>query len=199
MVHLRSLLWLLFFFNALKDFSLAQQDGTKFVLAEDNIASTAGKEIVGGFKAARKFGLGRGRKMMIVEEVKRKKEEKEGNDNGKKESENSGKEENDELHKKSLQLQHITINHQEHMKKLKGKTEKCGNLGIPRRKTLIILDKTPKDDSMKGRSSFRSRSISKDEKLVEATKEMASLMNKDYSGFRKAKRKPPINNSIPFH
>ncbi|XP_065858806.1 uncharacterized protein [Euphorbia lathyris] len=162
MVHIRSLIGLLFLLNSLKDCSLAHQvdDYNKFLLAEDSVVSTAGKEFIDGLKAARKFGFGRGRKM-IVEEVERKKESE------------KGKKENNELHNSLPLSQHQHINNdQKHMKKL--------NWGNGRRERVVISSK-------------------EERLLVEATKEMVSLMHKDYSGFKKAKRKPPINNSLPFH
>ncbi|XP_065858805.1 uncharacterized protein [Euphorbia lathyris] len=177
MVHIRSLIGLLFLLNSLKDCSLAHQDDyNKFLLAEDSVVSTAGKEFIDGLKAARKFGFGRGRKM-IVEEVERKKESEKGSFNGgralKKEKEISGKKENNELHNSLPLSQHQHINNdQKHMKKL--------NWGNGRRERVVISSK-------------------EERLLVEATKEMVSLMHKDYSGFKKAKRKPPINNSLPFH
>ncbi|XP_050229724.1 uncharacterized protein LOC126678855 isoform X2 [Mercurialis annua] len=188
MVHTRfitSLLGLLFVLNTLKDYSYyahAHQDSErekhKLLMDEDSVITAHKGLFLDGLAAerARKFVFG-GRKMVVEHEVmmRRKIGEKD-------EISVAGYEKN-ALMKRSF---HQNFNPQEKM-------NNRNNLGGSRSEEEVKFSDT-------NPNKFRATTPKSDtQRLVEATREIVNLMNKDYKGTDRPRRKPPINNHIPIH
>ncbi|XP_010999413.1 PREDICTED: uncharacterized protein LOC105107254 isoform X2 [Populus euphratica] len=170
------------------------------------------KELLSGFSTARtrKMGLG-GRKMAVQKESRRETEKEQGL-HGKASEDNSGKK-NDALDK-SLIGSEDQINNQKDMSNLERETLSA-RLGTPRTDQTVHLPKSNSKDSkaLPTKTSLESPSMadidqepqgsatddpkSEMQRLLDATREMVNLMNKDYS--TRPIRKPPINNKEPIH
>ncbi|XVE72265.1 hypothetical protein DITRI_Ditri11bG0025700 [Diplodiscus trichospermus] len=102
--------------------------------------------------------------------------------------------------------------------KLQSKTRDFAGLGIPRSdKPFHVENSIQFEESkvMPPKASLESHSSRSDDpmteeplvigngvelkRLLEAAKEIVNLMNKDYKGSNRPRRKPPINNHIPRH
>ncbi|XP_048230667.1 uncharacterized protein LOC8276098 isoform X2 [Ricinus communis] len=228
MVHIRfmrSVLGLLFLLNALRgpySYAHPHQDWkfeeSKLVVDEDNVVS-AQKGFLDGLSttSARKIGFG-GRKMVVHHEVMMGKEIEKADISGK---ENNG-------FVKDLQgSQDQYFNHQ-NMNNLKKSaslgtpkseaTVQLSNTSPNPKHTTQSSKKLPTKASLKSHS--RSEKLLSDhhhhhhhhhqesqvtnpkgetQRLLEATKEIVNLMNKDYKGMDRPRRKPPINNHVPIH
>ncbi|KAL3596985.1 hypothetical protein D5086_008622 [Populus alba] len=170
------------------------------------------KELLSGFSTAstRKMGLG-GRKMAVQEESRRETEKEQGL-HGKASEDNSGKK-NNALDKSRIGSQD-QINNQKDMSNLERETLSA-RLGTPRTDQTVHLPKSNSMDSkaLPTKTSLESPSMadidqepqgsatadpkSEMQRLLDATREMVNLMNKDYS--TRPIRKPPINNNEPIH
>ncbi|XP_034922842.2 uncharacterized protein [Populus alba] len=171
------------------------------------------KELLSGFSTAstRKMGLG-GRKMAVQEESRRETEKEQGL-HGKASEDNSGKK-NNALDKSRIGSQDQINNQQKDMSNLERETLSA-RLGTPRTDQTVHLPKSNSMDSkaLPTKTSLESPSMadidqepqgsatadpkSEMQRLLDATREMVNLMNKDYS--TRPIRKPPINNNEPIH
>nr|TKS08214.1 hypothetical protein D5086_0000104590 [Populus alba] len=169
------------------------------------------KELLSGFSTAstRKMGLG-GRKMAVQEESRRETEKEQGL-HGKASEDNSGA--NYSNVKCDFQVKGSDFN-QKDMSNLERETLSA-RLGTPRTDQTVHLPKSNSMDSkaLPTKTSLESPSMadidqepqgsatadpkSEMQRLLDATREMVNLMNKDYS--TRPIRKPPINNNEPIH
>ncbi|KAJ7000739.1 hypothetical protein NC653_011251 [Populus alba x Populus x berolinensis] len=172
------------------------------------------KELLSGFSTAstRKMGLG-GRKMAVQEESRRETEKEQGRLRGKASEDNSGKK-NNALDKSLIGSQDQINNQQKDTSNLERETLSA-RLGTPRTDQTVHLPKSNSMDSkaLPTKTSLESPSMadidqepqgsatadpkSEMQRLLDATREMVNLMNKDYS--TRPIRKPPINNNEPIH
>ncbi|KAJ6926730.1 hypothetical protein NC651_010976 [Populus alba x Populus x berolinensis] len=179
----------------------------------ENTVLSVDKELLSGFSTAstRKMGLG-GRKMAVQKESRRETEKEQGL-HGKASEDNSGKK-NNALDKSLIGSQDQINNQQKDMSNLERETLSA-RLGIPRTDQTVHLPKSNSKDSkaLPTKTSLESPSMadidqepqgsatadpkSEMQRLLDATREMVNLMNKDYS--TRPIRKPPINNKEPIH
>ncbi|KAI5591698.1 hypothetical protein POPTR_004G112600v4 [Populus trichocarpa] len=179
---------------------------------ENTVLSVDKELILSGFSTAstRKMGLG-GRKMAVQKESRRETEKEQGL-HGQASEDNSGKKNN--ALDKSLVGSQDQINNQKDMSNLERETLSA-RLGTPRTDQTVHLPKSNSKDSkaLPTKTSLESPSRadidqepqgsatdlkSEMQRLLDATREMVNLMNKDYT-IKPPKRKPPINNKEPIH
>ncbi|KAF2299270.1 hypothetical protein GH714_031169 [Hevea brasiliensis] len=125
--------------------------------------------------------------------------------------------------------QFLNFNHQKNMNSLKPKAQNSGSWGSPRSEpepepepvhfpntkprhshqdskklpTKALESLSRSDNKLFSHQPQAQATVPKPkgetQRLLEATKDIVNLMNKDYKGMDRPRRKPPINNHVPTH
>ncbi|KDP24322.1 hypothetical protein JCGZ_25618 [Jatropha curcas] len=217
MVYIRFIslvLGLLFLLNALKDYSCAHAHLQDWEMDKDKLLVLQKELVDHGFTITKTRKLGLGGKKMAVHEVELRRETQGQKGRGFHGEANSD-EQNNALAERSLEgSQDQYLNHQKKMKTWKRKTEKSGRLGSPRstEAEVNLSNRNPKKQSNqeskklptkasleRSENQEKPNKVEETQRLLEATKEIVNLMNKDYKGMDRPRRKPPINNHVPIH